>query len=299
MSDYIILNGELYHYGVKGMKWGIRRYQNEDGTLTSLGKTRREYRYQSKAERFAKSLPTLPIDIIKSAPMTVVNSFLPYGVSLHSDKIVSAVRGVIANIDRKNTAKNAENLSNINKKTKNETVYEDLEKINPGYGIRYGRSQNCGNCSIAMEMRRRGYDVQATRNDAGILTEQELPKWFANPKFKKAGVSRNKGESYSDYSKRSFESLCSELESQGDGARGIVTVKYTRKSLIGKKKYIGGHAMFYENSNGKTRIYDGQRNKVDPYDVFSAADPEDHGYCRLDNLKVLPGVTEMVQNRKK
>lgn len=31
---------ELYHYGVKGMKWGVRRYQNEDGSLTSLGKKR-------------------------------------------------------------------------------------------------------------------------------------------------------------------------------------------------------------------------------------------------------------------
>lgn len=29
---------ELYHSGVKGQKWGIRRYQNEDGTLTPLGK---------------------------------------------------------------------------------------------------------------------------------------------------------------------------------------------------------------------------------------------------------------------
>lgn len=33
---------ELYHHGVKGMKWGIRRYQNKDGTLTSKGKKRYE-----------------------------------------------------------------------------------------------------------------------------------------------------------------------------------------------------------------------------------------------------------------
>lgn len=31
---------ELYHHGVKKMKWGVRRYQNEDGTLTEEGKKR-------------------------------------------------------------------------------------------------------------------------------------------------------------------------------------------------------------------------------------------------------------------
>ena len=31
---------ELYHHGVKGMKWGVRRYQNPDGSLTSKGKQR-------------------------------------------------------------------------------------------------------------------------------------------------------------------------------------------------------------------------------------------------------------------
>ena len=36
------MNNELYHYGIKGMKWGIRRYQNSDGSLTAAGKRRYE-----------------------------------------------------------------------------------------------------------------------------------------------------------------------------------------------------------------------------------------------------------------
>ena len=35
--DYLQIR-ELYHYGVKGQKWGIRRYQNPDGSLTEEGK---------------------------------------------------------------------------------------------------------------------------------------------------------------------------------------------------------------------------------------------------------------------
>jgi hypothetical protein len=31
---------ELYHWGIKGMKWGVRRYRNEDGTLTDAGRKR-------------------------------------------------------------------------------------------------------------------------------------------------------------------------------------------------------------------------------------------------------------------
>lgn len=40
---------ELYHWGVKGMKWGVRRYQNKDGTLTAAGK-KRMYREQFDME---------------------------------------------------------------------------------------------------------------------------------------------------------------------------------------------------------------------------------------------------------
>lgn len=34
------MDNELKHFGIKGMKWGVRRYQNKDGSLTPAGKKR-------------------------------------------------------------------------------------------------------------------------------------------------------------------------------------------------------------------------------------------------------------------
>ena len=34
------MSNEVSHHGVKGMRWGVRRYQNQDGTLTAAGKKR-------------------------------------------------------------------------------------------------------------------------------------------------------------------------------------------------------------------------------------------------------------------
>lgn len=56
---YIINSNELYHHGIKGQKWGVRRYQNPDGTLTEEGKRQyskgekstREERYRLKTEK--------------------------------------------------------------------------------------------------------------------------------------------------------------------------------------------------------------------------------------------------------
>ena len=38
--EYVIMNGELCHHGIKGQKWGVRRWQNPDGTFNEAGKKR-------------------------------------------------------------------------------------------------------------------------------------------------------------------------------------------------------------------------------------------------------------------
>lgn len=45
-------NGELYHYGIKGMRWGVRRFEDKSGHLTPAGKERYDdYDYPTSKQR--------------------------------------------------------------------------------------------------------------------------------------------------------------------------------------------------------------------------------------------------------
>ena len=52
MSDFYYTNGELYHYGVPGMKWGVIRSNYKSGKNVNLRK--KAYKYDKKAENLTK-----------------------------------------------------------------------------------------------------------------------------------------------------------------------------------------------------------------------------------------------------
>lgn len=53
-------NNELTHWGIKGQKWGVRRYQNKDGSLTPAGK-----------ERYADSMADTKVYTKKGVELTL------------------------------------------------------------------------------------------------------------------------------------------------------------------------------------------------------------------------------------
>lgn len=143
-------SNELYHHGIKGQKWGVRRYQNPDGTLTAAGKrryvsaARKVYRdFEKKASItgrvYEKTLKRSDKDLAKSAKVSTkygFNSHEEYEKAVEEGRVSKRVQKKIDKADAKSidsferelvwSVENdrAKKVLNIYKEAMNETLKE-------------------------------------------------------------------------------------------------------------------------------------------------------------------------------
>ena len=88
---------ELVHFGIKGMKWGVRRYRNKDGSLTSAGKKR-------YAENYTAQQRTRDRKLYGSKAVKRINNRMLKGESVQSARHNEVVRKSRINRGKRVTA---------------------------------------------------------------------------------------------------------------------------------------------------------------------------------------------------
>lgn len=271
----------LAHHGIKGMKWGVRR------TPEQLG--HRPLKYHR-----IRTLDTAKVAAITAGRYALAYTVPGAALLLNAQSIASMTVNAVKEYDGKDYTKSEgapEKLSELRKKTTvNDSIIDDLKAVNPRIGQQKGTIHNCVNCTVAMEMRRRGYDVVARKKAQGVV-EEYYNKWFKNFKLETPQIERLQGESNSKFAQRSYENLCKSIESCGDNSRGYVGITY--------EKGLGGHSMYWEVKNGVVNFYDGQSKSTQNDRIFVYADPAKYSYARLDNLKITNQITETVRSNPK
>lgn len=305
---YFDYRDELMHYGVLGMKWGVRRYQDYGhGGYNPKGNGRKVKARPSNKFDKIKYAPVIyrPPDysatdaVIESAFMNMVPGIVKIAIRLvqgiKNDSRHRKAEVFVHITDRERA--NAETDPNTGLKVKRRKLSdeEDAKRVNPLFGMDdVAASNNCVNCSYAMVMREKGYEVQAKLNDKGVTSnklEKHTKKYF--PDAKRVSIVEAPNEKdrdaysrfYMDAERRArtnnsayVKNILSKIESEPSNSFGTVEVSWDRYS---------GHNMFYKiNSAGKLQLMDGQDgvvlNVIDTKQLI--AETCTFNYTRLDNV---------------
>lgn len=187
-------------------------------------------------------------------------------------------------------------LPDLPLKTKATTLDEDMAAVNPMYNTNNiaHYNENCGACTIAYDLRRRGYDVAAVDEDmyhrsGGTLND--LLNCYDNAKLiDQSYIARKYNISKDSLSGHPTKELVScmekEMLSEGEGARGNFLTVWS----LG-----GGHSISWEVENGEIVYRDCQTNEKVELDKWLGLSDEFY-YFRTDNLTPNERIADYVQN---
>lgn len=283
-------SNEFAHYGVKGMKWGVRR------TPEQLGHERKARKMNSGAVPLKYKSPALAktANFTKNAALYTLAMLDPTGISAMAwnARVVKTYVDMgkqYASSNEKWLKKDGpiEKPSQMRKKTsKGQSMEEDSKSVNKG--SRDGRTKNCLACVCALEMRQRGYDVQARRRAYGADVSK-YHDWFNNVKIENSSISRQKGESRKDWVEKNYKQLTKNLEEYPSGSRGFLAFTYEGVN--------SGHTISWEVKDKNVTFYDSQGKNTAADKVLSFSS-QDYLFGRLDNCSLKDGIGEMVVSRK-
>lgn len=274
----------LVHYGILGMKWGVRRTPEQLGHRPSRTKKvsleGQPLKYDSPLMREARHTAMM-------VPVHIAATIIPgFGLVWNA----GAVNKLRKEWDTKVYESPQNKISELYKKTEKESsdIFKDVSLANDTG--KKGNIKNCFNCVSALEMRQRGYDVKATKRSIGVSSTEYL-KYYKGVKIDNSSVARKERQSRKAWVQESYNKLCSDIEKVGPKARGFLAFTYENAS--------SGHTiMWATDSSGSVSFFDPQNGSRNATNTMSLSN-QNYEWGRLDNCQVSNNITDLVENRRK